>query len=592
MKSLYFLTLILLCISANATTIYVSTTGNDATGNGTSGNPYATLHKASTVAVNGDVIHINAGRYTENNQCTIATGVSIEGADSSTTFITTNYVGGNDNSAFLMLGSSNPGTNGNQHIWNISFDGNNLTGDRCLYIGYRSNVSIYGCSFKHFIAYAISFKGTTSAYSYNDQLYNSTIYDCAGTHGTYGGAILMTATDSLQIHDCMLVDTSRSQGNNGNIIGGVSGYNRGLKYYNNVSWKPLNDKGNNYNCTLEFWFSEGVEIYGNTFNGGGYTIDDGGTGFFLTGKYPYKFYIHDNVFQQFQQVPNSTGYFAVALNNESGQGRDWFIKNKVINYPTGVNIIIGYANNVKSDSNEISKNLFVNCGYSDGTNNYQGIIELQIYQNSYRAHGDTISNTLIYNNTFYTVPGAGKAKSALVIECDSTVNLVRNTKFLNNIIDGAVGSYGYITFWEYQSHTSFGLIDNTTSTNNVVYGNANSNNILYRTGRNSSNVTNVVESSILKSDPKLNLDYSLQLGSPAINAAINIGYGSDIGAIPYGSTTILPIANAGVDQIITFPADSVKLTGSGINTSALQKGIYFLKLVQNSKAVYSLKLEK
>src|SRR3989442_13599910 len=48
------------------TTRYVATTGSDTTGNGTSGNPYATISKAATVAVAGDTITVADGTYNGN----------------------------------------------------------------------------------------------------------------------------------------------------------------------------------------------------------------------------------------------------------------------------------------------------------------------------------------------------------------------------------------------------------------------------------------------------------------------------------------------------------------------------------------------
>jgi hypothetical protein len=48
------------------TIYYVSTSGNDSTGDGSIGNPYATITRAITRSVNGDVIEIAAGTYTGN----------------------------------------------------------------------------------------------------------------------------------------------------------------------------------------------------------------------------------------------------------------------------------------------------------------------------------------------------------------------------------------------------------------------------------------------------------------------------------------------------------------------------------------------
>src|SRR4051812_22980273 len=71
-----------------ANTFYVSTTGNDATGTGTISLPWKTLAKATTaVTTSGSTIHVNAGTYLETASLSLAVGVNLEGADSSTTII-------------------------------------------------------------------------------------------------------------------------------------------------------------------------------------------------------------------------------------------------------------------------------------------------------------------------------------------------------------------------------------------------------------------------------------------------------------------------------------------------------------------------
>lgn len=44
--------------------VYISTTGNDTTGDGSSGNPWLTISKAFTSSASGDIIHCLAGTYT------------------------------------------------------------------------------------------------------------------------------------------------------------------------------------------------------------------------------------------------------------------------------------------------------------------------------------------------------------------------------------------------------------------------------------------------------------------------------------------------------------------------------------------------
>jgi len=63
---LLLLSVALLSGSALATDIFVATNGNDTTGNGSIGSPYATLTKAVSVAVAGDTIQVRAGSYTQH----------------------------------------------------------------------------------------------------------------------------------------------------------------------------------------------------------------------------------------------------------------------------------------------------------------------------------------------------------------------------------------------------------------------------------------------------------------------------------------------------------------------------------------------
>jgi len=47
--------------------IFVATTGNDTTGDGSVGNPFLTVDKAQTVGIDNDVIKIQNGTYDEGN---------------------------------------------------------------------------------------------------------------------------------------------------------------------------------------------------------------------------------------------------------------------------------------------------------------------------------------------------------------------------------------------------------------------------------------------------------------------------------------------------------------------------------------------
>ena len=53
--------------------IYVSTAGNDTSGNGSLGNPYRTISKGMSMAVSGIAVRVAAGTYSED--VTLTSGV-------------------------------------------------------------------------------------------------------------------------------------------------------------------------------------------------------------------------------------------------------------------------------------------------------------------------------------------------------------------------------------------------------------------------------------------------------------------------------------------------------------------------------------
>lgn len=68
-------------------TFYVATTGNDTTGDGSVGNPYATPSKAHSVAADGDTIEIADGTYVEASYITFNKAVTFHGASKLGTII-------------------------------------------------------------------------------------------------------------------------------------------------------------------------------------------------------------------------------------------------------------------------------------------------------------------------------------------------------------------------------------------------------------------------------------------------------------------------------------------------------------------------
>lgn len=163
-KRVYFVVILATLIFAgavNAATFYVDTDGNDSTGTGSSVNPWRTITYALLNAEKGDIIKINDGVYNEG-RLKVPEGVSLTSTYHNASKVT---IQPNKNLGLwplVDLSSINPGSNGNQTISYLSFDGD--TGTCRALVGFkvqnRSNVKITHCNI-------INFTGSNGAYGVN-----------------------------------------------------------------------------------------------------------------------------------------------------------------------------------------------------------------------------------------------------------------------------------------------------------------------------------------------------------------------------------------------------------------------------------------
>lgn len=116
----------------------------------------------------------------------------------------------------------------------------------------------------------------------------------------------------------------------------------------------------------------------------------------------------------------------------------------------------------------------------------------------------------IYNNTF----SSPLSEAALFIYMNAGTT-VRRIEFTNNIVKD-VRNYGYVTFF-----TNDGIKSNFTIKNNLLYQNANSNAISLQSGATLPTSSTITGNII--ANPLLNAAFHPQVGSPAINAGINVG---------------------------------------------------------------------
>jgi len=520
MKNLLIFLFLVISINSNATHYYISTSGSNSN-NGSIGSPWASLSYACSRSVSGDVIHLTAGTYTESTQCVLPAGVSVEGAGTAKTTIIAN-VGA---TSLLYLASASQGTNGNQHISGIYFNGNSQNTHCAVQVYARSNVSIYNCTFINFDKYGLIFHGyvngqspsTSVTYATGNSVYDCVITNCAYySEGVGGGAnIFMTTQTGFECHNNTITQ-SRTVYTNGCGIK-TGGWTKGLQIHDNrLTGQIQSDKEvrGSWDFAIETWgdvgsITEGVHIYNNTILN--WEIDIAGR-VTQKGSYAYGVSIHDN-FIGCESLPsvNKIGIWLEA--NTSLE--DILIYN---NHIKNVNKAIGlYATNQVPHPTyyrniSIYYNIFENIGHDvNGLDSSYGFI----WTNG-TGTTVTVSNIKIVNNVFSASTRANSTQWAAIVLVPKSTVTAKNFEIRNNIIIGFENSpITTNSTWQ----TGVGTISDLFIQNNIMYGNGNSN-----APNLGVSIPYYVNSNNLTSSPLFasGVDFHLQAGSPAIGKGLSL----------------------------------------------------------------------
>ena len=545
--------LIFTSILSNATTYYISTTGNDASGTGTLANPWKTLFKAtSSVSGVGNIIHVNSGVYTETLQSSLSVGVSLEGDGPSLSIIKSTLTA--DWTA-ILIANSPEGTSGNQHISNLKFDGQSLSTNWGIYIGGRSNFSIYNCEFVDFKDRGVIFEGRVGYdteplnYATGNTFHDNTVSNCAGYNlptGTYGrGCLNIGGQEGMLIYNNTITQNSRPEGYNGWPIKGYGdGYLKGCKIYNNTLTKiPLgNTNGiSGWDFAIELFHESGLEIYGNTIIGGGIDCNVQ-----KKGSYPYSVWIHDNDIHN--SSPNAYRQSAITL--EFTTEYAIIENNKVDNQSIGVYFTPRPNDTIRNVN--IQKNLFTLVEGESGGN------FVDLGGNSVNNYWNNIR---VYNNTMLYKPGYSSWFGISLP--DATSGYAKNISIINNILSNA--NYQVIS----QSSSSTLVMDSLHITNNDIYNNGSSNLPVF--GGSGSGLHYIFSSNI-NVTPTYGPSYSLLAGSPLIDAGVNVGLpfvntAPDMGYLEFGSitTNVNEIIESGIFVYPNPMSSSIKINFSNNN---------------------------
>jgi nicotinamide mononucleotide transporter len=391
MKILSALLLFLFFQSSFATTYYISTKGSDKTGNGSIGNPWQSLYQATTVVTKaGDIIHVNAGIYTEIIRCTLAPGVSIEGEGAASIIqstLTEPFVA-------IIIARSDEGTDGNQHISNIKLDGSKRTTSWAIEIRGRKNVSIHDCIIADFEESGIIWGGRNdnepeppAIYATGNTFYNNILTNCAKYSDFGRGCLAIGGQEGMLIYNNTISQTGRKKGTNGWPIKYCNdGFLKGLKIYNNTITKQAFD-GTSWDFALELFNVSGLEIYNNTIIG---SID---LNHQKKGNYPYTIYIHNNIIGPLTMQHKLENGIVLEYDTETGI----IEKNRFRNL--GVLIYFTPRTGSVISNIVIKDNLADNIGIADGSHQGFAVRFGSVGKNNY-----AIENFFVYNNKFIANP--------------------------------------------------------------------------------------------------------------------------------------------------------------------------------------------
>jgi uncharacterized protein YjdB len=450
--------------AANATDYYVSTTGNDNTGNGSQGSPWQTVHKAaSVIAASGQQGHkiiVAAGTYVFTQRLDLPAGTSLQGSLTSDSTVFTfgpNFtadIGWDGDkrfySAIFLAAATNTVP---QVLSNFKIDGQNKHGWGGIFVKERTNVEI-----KNVRIVNTKFVGIWLWDVTNSSFHDSKLKNCAWDNGGYAsGAINMnnvtnTNLYNLDIQEGIGIGTDPHKWGYGikalpsgkapgvNVLENVKLYGSTFRCAN-TTVIPVSPGSTQYlaNFALEWHNADmkACEIYGNTFY----------NGISLVSKVPFiaqangarPVIVHDNKFK----IPEDDNSYAIELFTDYVEVRRNDIQDGI--FPIAV-----WENsepNVKCKGWLIHHNTFYN-------NKYQ-IFRAQI----------GVDDLEFYNNSAYT--SQASFSTFLMLNAESDHPVCNNIKIKNNIFK--YGGASQPTMAGMEGGATNGTLTNSEGTHNVLF---------------------------------------------------------------------------------------------------------------------------
>jgi hypothetical protein len=508
---------------------YIDPAGSNGN-NGSSGSPWLTLSYACSHTVSGDIIHVNAGTYTEVTQSVLPVGVSIEGAGATSiihSHITANYT------HTILLQSNSEGTDGNQSISNIKMTGG-LTAYGAIRVEKRKNVTIHHCDFSEFFHDGVMFCGVTygddtepSTYATGNVFRDNVVTDCAtysgsGPSGAGRGNLTIGGQQGMLIYNNIINQPDRGAGLTGFCIKYISGFFKGVKIYDNTLTRPPYD-GETWDFAIELWNCRGgIEIYGNTIEG---SVDISGNSSITNdaGGYGFAVKIHDNTigFDTLQSGEQ------LGIDIERGQTGGFYVYNNLFKN-LEVPFIFWQGNTDLVEDIYIYYNKCIGvgrAGANNGNGSYFGTIDGNDidYENIH-----FLNNVIIAGNSGNPGTGIRAAFPGRATGINVKNNIIQG--FNQPVYVASVGAYG------------------TLNVENNIFNDNGSNNILYDTTPS----TLVAQNNLVTAPPFVS---STDLHLTAERVGIDVGLTLDF----EGSAVTAP-PSIGVYEFGGLPPESIPVT--------------------------------
>lgn len=540
-------TLVLFVVGLNcafATDYYVSTSGSDATGNGSQGSPWRTLRYACTKvpANQGHIIRLSSGTFVEL-QMTLPPGVSIIGAGAGQTILKSDpsfYYNpaspGYSPNKMLIQVVSNSLTPGNQSIQDLTIDGDGKKLHGAIFVKFRTNVLIKGLKIT-----GTNFTGIWLWDVKDSRVTEVDLVNCAwGSAAWSSGTIDLANLERVEI-DHVTVDEGFG---NGIKALGSNGQMHYVKVHDNrISVVPFGQwqttsGGNAPNIAFELWNVDmlGCELYNNYIDNNISLVKDLPQWAYPTGQ--TTIHVYNNILD-LETRAKGAGYALEVSLHDIEIDHNYIIRGKraIANWDTHGNKMTNW---------NIHHNVFY--GIED---NYPGdIVRVQV---------SGLHNVKFMNNTVEFVG----TKTCNLISIYGGAS--ENVEIKNNLIINSNTAYNY-----YPNKLVY--VENATLSNLQV-----ANNFLVNqsVGTYAGSYTNNVsgDPKIEKTGSRPTPYYRPLLGSPLIDAGLNLGYpfegnAPDIGAYEYGSGVITQ-PNVPPTAAISSPANNATfVAGNAITINA------------------------